>query len=196
MHFERVGLKGFAGKRTIYSVSESLEKIRILAAHRAIWNPDDAYEMNSLRRTLLECEPEVSVALFKIFVPNAMCSQDTWKSLFSSVRFRHHLETESWWLTRLKLRDFAAGPVRKIKGRPASSPPISRQLLARYDREQLYRQVWEQPMQKLAKEYGISDVALSKTCRKLRVPVPVRGFWAKKEAGVPLPKRPRLPTLG
>jgi hypothetical protein len=31
---------------------------------------------------------------------------------------------------------------------PASPPRISRQLLARYDREQLYRQVWEQPMQK------------------------------------------------
>lgn len=195
MRFERIGIHGFAGKCTVYSVSESLRKIRILAEHGAIWNPEDAYEMNSLRRTLLECEPGVSVALFKIFVPNAVCSQETWNSLFSSARFRQHLEKESWWLTRLKLRDFAVGPPGKSKGRPASSPRISRQLLARYDREQLYRQVWEQPMQKLAKEYGVSDVALSKTCRKLLVPVPGRGFWAKKDAGVSLPKRPRLPPL-
>lgn len=195
MRFERIGLHGFAGKRAVYSVSESLRKIRILAEHGAIWNPDDAYEMNSLRRTLLECEPEVSIALFKIFVPNAVCSQDAWKSLFSSARLRQHLEKESWWLTRLKLRDVADGSPGKSKRRPASSPRISRQLLARYDREQLYRQVWEQPMQKLAKEYGISDVALAKTCRKLLVPVPGRGFWAKKDAGVPLPKRPKLPAL-
>ena len=196
MRFERIGIHGVAGKRAVYSVSESLRKIRILAEHGAIWNPENPCEMNSLRRTLLESEPEVSVALFKIFVPNAVCSQDTWKSLFSSARFRQHLEKESWWLTRLKLRDFAVGAPGKGKERPASSPRISRQLMARYDREQLYRQVWEQPMQKLAKEYGISDVALSKTCRKLLVPVPGRGFWAKKEAGVPLPKRPRLPSLG
>lgn len=195
MHFERIGIHGFAGKRTVYSVSESLRKIRVLAEHKAIWNPEDAYEMNSLRRTLLECEPEVSIALFKIFVANAVCSQDTWKSIFSSARFRQHLEKESWWLTRLKLRDFAEAPPGKSKRRPASPQRISRQLLARYDREQLYRQVWEQPMQKLAKEYGISDVALSKTCRKLLVPVPGRGFWAKKDAGVPLPKRPKLPAL-
>ncbi len=195
MRFERIGIRGFAGKRAVYSVSESLRKIRILVEHGAIWNPEDAYEMNSLRRTLLECEPEVSIAFFKIFVPNAVCSHDTWKSLFSSARFRQHLEKESWWLTRLKLRDFAEGPPGKSKRRPASAPRISRQLLARYDREQLYRQVWEQPIQKLAKEYGISDVALSKTCRKLLVPVPGRGFWAKKAAGVPLPKRPKLPAV-
>ncbi|RXH56688.1 ankyrin repeat domain-containing protein [Granulicella sibirica] len=196
VHFEGIGIHIFPGKRTVYSVSTSLEKIRILAEHGAFWNPDDVYEMNSLRRTLLECEPEVSIALFKIFVSNAVCSQNTWKSLFSSVRFRQHLEKESWWLTRLKLRGLAAGPPTKGQGGTASSPRISRRLLAHYDREQLYRQVWEQPMQKLAKEYGVSDVALSKTCRKLRVPVPGRGFWAKKQAGVPLPKRPQLPILG
>jgi hypothetical protein len=50
-------------------------------------------------------------------------------------------------------------------------------------------------MQKLAKEYGVSDVALSKTCRKLLVPVPGRGFWAKKAAGATLAKRPPLPFL-
>ena len=41
--------------------------------------------------------------------------------------------------------------------------------------------------------YGISDVALAKRCRKLQVPLPGRGYWAKKEYGhrvrtEPLPK--------
>ena len=47
-------------------------------------------------------------------------------------------------------------------------------------------------MAKLAKQYGISDVGLAKVCRKLAIPVPGRGYWAKKEAGqvgheLPLP---------
>jgi hypothetical protein len=50
-------------------------------------------------------------------------------------------------------------------------------------------------MQKLAKEYGVSHVALSKTCRKLLVSVPGRGFWAKKAAGATLARGPPLPSL-
>lgn len=48
-------------------------------------------------------------------------------------------------------------------------------------REELYEQVWTVPMQRLAERYGISDVALAKTCRKLVIPVPPRGYWRRKE---------------
>lgn len=57
-------------------------------------------------------------------------------------------------------------------------------------RQELYDQVWETPMTKLAKEYGISDVALAKICKKLNVPYPWRGYWRRKETGkavTPLP---------
>lgn len=47
----------------------------------------------------------------------------------------------------------------------------------RYNREELYERAWSTPMQKLAKEYGLSDVGLAKTCRKLCIPVPRRGYW-------------------
>ena len=47
------------------------------------------------------------------------------------------------------------------------------------ERWELYRQVWAKPMNQLAKEYGISDVALAKTCRKENIPLPGRGYWAK-----------------
>ena len=45
----------------------------------------------------------------------------------------------------------------------------------------------------LAKKYGISDVGLAKVCRKLTIPLPGRGYWAKKQAGqkvthAPLPQ--------
>src|SRR5262245_62845586 len=52
-----------------------------------------------------------------------------------------------------------------------------------YRRKELYEQVWQEPVRQVASKYGISDVGLAKICRKLDVPLPGRGFWARKEAG-------------
>jgi len=67
--------------------------------------------------------------------------------------------------------------------------------LIRLTREDLYARVWTEPMSKLAQHYGLSDVGLAKTCKRLHVPVPGRGYWAKKAAGhkvkqIPLPDLP------
>ena len=68
-------------------------------------------------------------------------------------------------------------------------------MLEQYDREELYRKAWEQPLLKVAEDYGVSSVALGKTCRKLSVPVPGRGFWAKLAHGHQGVKKPPLPKL-
>tara|TARA_R110002072_G_scaffold3149_9_gene23541 strand:- start:3436 stop:4593 length:1158 start_codon:yes stop_codon:yes gene_type:complete len=60
-------------------------------------------------------------------------------------------------------------------------------------RKELYESVWMEPIVKLAKEWGMSDVGLAKACRRHDIPIPPRGYWAKKEFGKPLPKRPVLP---
>ena len=65
---------------------------------------------------------------------------------------------------------------------------------SRYEREELYERVWEAPIRTVAKEYKVSDVALAKTCRKLHIPLPGRGYWAKKAAQLPVPARPPLPS--
>jgi hypothetical protein len=67
--------------------------------------------------------------------------------------------------------------------------------MQQYDREELYRKVWEQPMLRIAEEYGVSAVALGKTCRRLSVPVPGRGHWAKLANGHEGVKKPPLPKL-
>jgi len=54
---------------------------------------------------------------------------------------------------------------------------------SQWDRQELYEKVWQIPMRKLAAEYGISDVGLAKVCRKLQIPVPGLGHWAKIEWG-------------
>ena len=61
-------------------------------------------------------------------------------------------------------------------------------------REALYEEVWSDPATVVAPRYGLSDVGLLKACKKLRIPVPGRGYWAKVKADRPTQKSP-LPAL-
>jgi hypothetical protein len=63
----------------------------------------------------------------------------------------------------------------------------------KWDRQELYEQVWQHPLRKLAGEYGISDVALANICRKLLIPLPGLGHWTKIHCGHTIP-RPPLPA--
>ncbi len=51
------------------------------------------------------------------------------------------------------------------------------------DREELYQLAWKEPMAKLCHKFGITDVALKKHCKRLKIPTPYRGYWARLEAG-------------
>lgn len=60
-------------------------------------------------------------------------------------------------------------------------------------REEFYKKIWKTPMSQLASEYGLSDVGLKKICKKLNIPTPPRGYWARQQNGykvtrTPLPK--------
>jgi len=74
-------------------------------------------------------------------------------------------------------------------------PLVSRELISRYNREELYKEVWSQPIQRLAAAYGLSDVGLGKVCRKLWIPLLGRGHWTKKKAGKPVGTCPPLPFI-
>lgn len=60
-------------------------------------------------------------------------------------------------------------------------------------RSALYEMVWSKPRTVLAKDFGVSDVALIKRCRQANIPMPPRGYWAKVQAGVSRLDRPALP---
>jgi len=66
--------------------------------------------------------------------------------------------------------------------------------LIRLTREELYDKVWTEPVRALAKQFGISGVGLAKACKRLKVPVPGRGYWAKKAVGTRVTRIP-LPAL-
>ncbi len=61
-----------------------------------------------------------------------------------------------------------------------------------YTREQLFAKVWESPVTHVAAEIGISDVGLAKICRRMDIPLPGRGYWARRVAGY----KTTIPKLG
>jgi hypothetical protein len=63
-----------------------------------------------------------------------------------------------------------------------------------WNREELYAEIWERPLVKVAVKYGVSAVALGKVCRKLQIPLPGRGYWTKKEFGKPVERQPLPPA--
>jgi hypothetical protein len=75
--------------------------------------------------------------------------------------------------------------IRRLEG--SSQSTISRQ--------DLYDFVWVAPLVNIAKQFGMSDVGLAKTCRSHHIPLPGRGYWARLEAGQTMP-RPALPDTG
>lgn len=50
-------------------------------------------------------------------------------------------------------------------------------------RQQLYDEVWSEPMTRLSKKYGLSDVGLAKVCKRHNIPRPPAGYWAKLAHG-------------
>lgn len=61
-----------------------------------------------------------------------------------------------------------------------------------YTRTEIFDLLWETPTTKVARQLGISDVALTKWCAKHDIPKPPVGYWAKKEHGKPAPQKPTL----
>lgn len=61
-------------------------------------------------------------------------------------------------------------------------------------RLELYELVWKDPMTHVAKRFGVSDVALRKTCVKHNIPTPPLGYWAKLAFGKKV-SQPALPPL-
>ena len=63
-----------------------------------------------------------------------------------------------------------------------------------FSREALHALVWSEPMRDLAKRFGLSDRGLAKICAAADIPVPSRGYSAKRQAGHkvrPFPLSPR-----
>jgi hypothetical protein len=61
-------------------------------------------------------------------------------------------------------------------------------------RQELYDLVWSESMLALSKHYEISDVGLRKMCKRLEIPLPKAGHWAKIQAGKKVKKEKLTPN--
>jgi hypothetical protein len=64
-----------------------------------------------------------------------------------------------------------------------------------FTREELYKQVWAEPVRTVAQRLGVSDVWLRKCCIEADIPLPERGYWAKQGAEQTV-VRTKLPPRG
>ena len=57
--------------------------------------------------------------------------------------------------------------------------------LRRFDLEyfDLFRRVWEKPTEQVGADLCVSGKAIEKRCRKMNIPKPPRGYWAKIQHG-------------
>jgi len=184
--FDRVRYRYGANYLTpAYKVSKGREAIKLLLQRGAMWKPEPS-TLNDTRRILYRLEPDVAVELMALLL-NTPAGEDGVRELLRVPRMRQHVASCERQLARLGLTQDGG---RRPEVQTASPP--SPYVLAKYDREKLYMEVWSEPTQKVAQRYGISDVALSKVCKQLHVPKPPRGYWAKRDAGRRVSPRPKL----
>ena len=53
----------------------------------------------------------------------------------------------------------------------------------RLDCRAFYERVWSEPVETIAEAWGLSGRGLAKVCKRVRIAVPPRGYWAKAQHG-------------
>ena len=150
--------------------------IEALLACRVRWEETNPERLAEIRRSLLKVSDyELKAILSRLRRPE-ICAPETYRELIRTPSMQGRL--------------LALGLVKKpVSEREKRRDELAR-LMSRYDRAALYEQVWSQPVQDVAKSYGISGVRLGKVCRKLHVPVPPRGYWARVRNGYTVESHP------
>lgn len=88
-----------------------------------------------------------------------------------------------------------------IKSKASQTAAVAREyslskdkLINTYDRETLYKEIWSEPIIKVAQRYGVSDVAIHKICKAMDIPKPPAGYWRQLETGKQVDRIPLPPT--
>jgi len=59
-----------------------------------------------------------------------------------------------------------------------------------FNRNELYKELWEKPMTQIAKDYAINVYQLTKVCDELEIPRPESGYWSKLRNGYKVKQKP------
>lgn len=199
-----------------YDRWESLEALRRLFEHGLRWETASSEEIAGIRRDILKTSDHVFVDLIKLLAEGEHCSSDilqelartpTMRARMKKVRFipaspndRSIFDPVRPSRSREVLARFGvrlpkpAVPERRLPYQVRIGAPRPGTKQVPMDRTTLFERVWSVPVEKLAMEWGLSGRGLAKACSRLRIPVPPRGYWARREVGQRV-SRPRLPQL-
>jgi hypothetical protein len=144
------------------------------------WKEQNPRQLTDIRRSLLKLQEYGLRTIMSRLKRPDVCAPETYRALIRTPHMQARLLALGLWKK----------PVSEAERRKSE---VAR-LLGRYDRTALYDQVWSRPASEVSKSYGISGVMLGKVCRKLMVPVPPRGYWARVQNGQKI-KKPSLPKL-
>lgn len=195
---------------------EAIDTLERLFELGARWTEASKKEIREIRRFLLETDDHDFSRIIRILATEDYCSSEIRSELARTPAVQKRLkqlrflparrdDPDSHWGRRPTDADeiVAKLGIEVKKPKPVKKPlPRSFRIQAKFpddrqirtDREGLLDLVWSKPISHLAEEWGISGTAIAKACRKVKVPVPPRGFWAKVAAGKRM-KKPKLPKL-
>ena len=195
-----------------------VEALRALFAAGVRWQRALSQEIASARRDLLRCSDYLFADLMKLLATADHCSREVLTELARTPSMRERMKkvglipatphsrsafdrVRPARAGRCSTSSGSSGRSRRRRGLLLVSTRTERiggwhrdGLELRLDRSTLFERVWTVPVETLAKEWGLSGRGLAKACRRLRIPVPPRGYWARVAAGQ-RPSRPRLPSL-
>ena len=145
-----------SSKASKYLVSKTRDTIQLLLEHGALWRPDNARDLESVRRNLYECEPDVTLEFIEWLKKHDACSQDTLYNLLRTPAMKKHLTPMA---RKLGWMGFDVRTAEQ-KAEEERHKVVSRQwavraLMSRYNREKIYEEIWSEPIQHVAKKIQV-----------------------------------------
>jgi ankyrin repeat protein len=134
---------GSSQKASKYEVSDTLNALQLLLEKGTFWRPHNARELQSVRRYLYECEPDVTLELVQQFTKHKACSEDTLRELLRTPAMKKHLASEATRFHKLgyDVRT-AEQKAQEERQKEASRKWFLKDLMTRYNRERIY-EIWD-----------------------------------------------------
>ena len=199
-----------------YGTWETLHTVKALFEVGMRWREGSRKEIRDIRHAFLRVSDSDFVDLMRLFAKDDYCAPEVLEELGRTPSIRARMKKVGFIPpapddprrfghyrppgAKKVLSSFGVESPKKKKQRPRLPPSVSIGPWSwdgeeiRMDRATLFDLVWSKSMVQLAKEWGLSDVGLAKACRRLQIPLPGRGHWAKTRAGRKM-RRPNLPKL-
>lgn len=196
-----------------------VEALQALFAAGVRWIGSPVEEIADARRDLLRCGDYLFAELMKVLATADHCSREVLTELARTPSMRERMKKvgliPATPHSRSAFDRVRPAKAREVLDKLGIEPPKPKQKAKpparlsrteriggwsregreiRLTRSALFERVWTVPVETLAGEWGLSGHGLAKACRRLRIPVPPRGYWARVAAGQ-RPSRPHLPSL-